>query len=158
MPVSAHDHVPPPRRPVFVIEDSDEDFDLLQRVLAKAAVPASVDRACSGNQAIATLAAAAPGRVPALILTDLAMPDGDGFEFLAWAGRQQPLRETLLVVLSSTRRGADIDRAYGLGAHFFLSKFPAPAMLARLCAAAERRDVALGARLDPFRGEARLAP
>ena len=84
------------------------------------------------------------------------MPDGDGFEFLAWARPQAALRETLLVVLSSTRRGADIDRAYSLGAHFFLSKFPTPEMVARLSVAAERRDVALHARIASFRREDRV--
>lgn len=141
------------KRPILIIEDSDDDFDLLQRMFATAQIAAKLERAVSGNSAMQRFTGAQAATPPALVLTDLSMPDGDGFEFLAWAKAQVAFQDTLLVVLSSTRRGADIDRAYALGAHFFLSKFPAAPMLAALCASAEKRELALQARIAPFRGE-----
>lgn len=146
------------RRPILVIEDSDDDHELLVRLLASAKVATPVQRAVSGNLAIDRFLATAPAQTPSLVFTDLSMPDGDGFEFLAWAKAHEAFRDTLLVVLSSTRRGADIDKAYALGAHFFVSKFPTPEMLARLCAAAERRDVALQSRLASIPREPALSP
>lgn len=142
-----------PRRPILVIEDSDDDYELLLRLLRSAKVDAGVERAVSGNRAIERYALTIPEQVPSLVLTDLSMPDGDGFEFLAWARGQAAFRDTLLVVLSATRRGVDIDRAYTLGAHFFLSKFPTAKMLEALCAAAEKRELAVQARLADLRRE-----
>lgn len=145
------------RRPIFVLEDSDDDYDLLLRLLRSAQVAAPIERAVSGQRGIQRLLGATAETAPSLVLTDLAMPDGDGFEFLTWAKSQTAFQETLMVVLSSTRRGADIDRAYGLGAHFFLSKFPTAPMLAALCASAGKRDLALQARIASLRQENTLA-
>lgn len=135
------------KRPILIIEDSDDDFALLQRLLMQANVLAPLAREVSGNRAIQRYFETDLLTAPSLVLTDLTMPDGDGFEFLTWARLQPAFQDSLLVVLSGTRRGADIDRAYGLGAHFFLSKFPTAAMLGGLCAAAEKRELALQARI-----------
>lgn len=135
------------RRPILVIEDSDDDHFLLTRLLTQAGISGPLEREVSGNAAIGRYLVAPPERAPMLVFTDLSMPDGDGFEFLSWAKGHVAFKDTLLVVLSSTRRGADIDKAYALGAHFFLSKFPSAEMLARLCAAAAKRDVAVQTRL-----------
>lgn len=145
------------QRPIFVLEDSDDDYDLLLRLLRSAQVASPVEREVSGQRGIQRLLGARPETAPSLVLTDLTMPDGDGFEFLAWAKAQASFQDTLLVVLSSTRRGADIDRAYGLGAHFFLSKFPTAAMLGALCASAGKRDLALQARIAGLRQENPMA-
>lgn len=146
------------KRPIFVVEDSDDDFELLQQLFSSAKVAAPLERAVSGNAAITHFSGVTtPEAAPALVLTDLTMPDGDGFEFLTWAHAQPSFRDTLLVILSSTRRGADIDRAYSLGAHFFLSKFPTSPMLAALCLAAEKKELELRARLASFHGEPALS-
>ena len=139
------------KRPILVVEDNDDDYELLLRLFSGAKITTPVERAASGNQAIQRYLQTPTMVAPSLVFTDLSMPDGDGFEFLSWAKAQTAFRETLLVVLSSTRHGADIDRAYALGAHFFLSKFPTAPMLGALCAAAEKKDVALQARLETFR-------
>ena len=145
------------KRPIYVIEDSDDDFELLQRLLTSAKIDAVLERAVSGNAAIERFSRVPIEMPPSLVLTDLTMPDGDGFEFLAWAHSQPSFKDTVLVVLSSTRKGADIDRAYALGAHFFLSKFPTPAMLAALCAAAEKKDLEVRSRLAPLQREPALS-
>lgn len=141
------------KRPILVVEDSDDDYELLVHLLAKAKITSPVERAVSGNEAIRQYLQTPTKTPPALVFTDLSMPDGDGFEFLSWAKTQAAFRETLLVVLSATRHGADIDRAYGLGAHFFLSKFPTVQMLGALCAAAEKKELAIQSRLEAFRRE-----
>ena len=144
-------------RPIYILEDSDEDYELLQRLFLSAKIDTALERAVSGNAAIGRLSGATLETAPSLLLTDLTMPDGDGFEFLGWARTQPAFQDTLMVVLSSTRRCADIDRAYGLGAHFFLSKCPSAAMLTALCASAEKREMALQARIASLRKENALA-
>lgn len=146
------------KRPILVIEDNDDDYELVSHLIAGAKIATRLERVTSGNQAIQRYSNVLAETAPSLVLTDLSMPDGDGFEFLGWAKAQPAFRDTVLVVLSSTRRGADIDRAYGLGAHFFLSKFPTAQMLGALCAAAEKKDLALQARIEPFRREPALRP
>ena len=144
-------------RPIYILEDSDDDYELLQRLLVSANVNAPLERAVSGTAAIQRLIGVVLEAAPSLVFTDLTMPDGDGFEFLSWARVQPAFQDTLIVVLSSTRRCADIDRAYSLGAHFFLSKFPSAAMLAALCASAEKRELALQARIAAFRKDHEVA-
>lgn len=140
-------------RPILVIEDSDDDFELLVRLFSAAKVTTPIERVVSGNEAMQRYSHATAETAPCLVLTDLSMPDGDGFEFLSWARTQVAFGDTLLVALSSTRRGADIDQAYALGAHFFVSKFPTTGMLAGLCTAAAKKELALQARIAAFRPE-----
>lgn len=129
-------------RPILVVDDSQDDIDLLSHLLRAARVGAPHEAVHSGNAAIRWLGACEPSRLPNLVLVDLTMPDGDGFELLAWMQPQAQLKDTMRVVLSSTRRSSDIDRCYALGANFFVSKFPSPAVLAALVNSAEKRDPA----------------
>jgi CheY-like chemotaxis protein len=103
----------------------------------------------SGDQAMKRLLESGEGGAPMLIMTDLNMPDGDGFALLSWVRAQPWLNATMLIVLSSTRRGADIDKCYALGADFFLSKFPSPAVLAAMCVSAAKRSAEGPAALPP---------
>ena len=50
------------------------------------------------------------------------MPRMDGFEVLFWLRQQPALRGLRVVVLTSSNRIADVNRAYRLGAHSFLVK------------------------------------
>lgn len=127
-------------RSVLVVDDSLQDIELLLELFKAARVDAPLETVRSGNAAIQWLTRCDPDRLPRLVLADLTMPDGDGFDLLAWMQPQEQFKETLRVVLSSTRRSSDIDRCYALGANFFVSKFPSPAVLAALVSSAEKRD------------------
>jgi DNA-binding response OmpR family regulator len=54
--------------------------------------------------------------VPALVLLDLKMPKVDGFDVLAWLRTRPELESLPVVVLSSSSREDDIQRARTLGA------------------------------------------
>jgi CheY-like chemotaxis protein len=127
-------------RSILVVEDSADDCELMRDLFKAAKVMLPVEVARSGEEAMKLLGEVHDERAPALIFTDLNMPDGDGFSLLTWVRTQSWQKSTVVVVLSSTRRGSDIDRAYALGADFFLSKFPSPAILAALCTTAEKRS------------------
>jgi len=57
-----------------------------------------------------------------LIVTDLKMPKQSGFDLISWVRRQADLKDTPIVVLSSSGESQDIDRAYELGASFYFVK------------------------------------
>jgi CheY-like chemotaxis protein len=56
------------------------------------------------------------------MLLDLKLPRASGFEVLEWI-RQRPEWMALpIIILTSSINGADMKRAYDLGANFFVSK------------------------------------
>jgi two-component system, response regulator len=127
-------------RSILLVEDSADDCELMRDLFKAAKIDLPLQIAVSGEQAMQLLGQVNEDGAPALVFTDLNMPDGDGFSLLTWVRAQPWHKSTVVVVLSSTRRGGDIDRAYALGADFFLSKFPSPAILAALCTTAEKRS------------------
>src|SRR6185295_11903648 len=82
----------------------------------------------SGREAIAYLNGVAPfedrvkSPLPSVILLDLQMPDGDGFEVLQWIRNKFPSGGLLVVVLTRVEELRKINRAYALGANSFLTK------------------------------------
>lgn len=60
--------------------------------------------------------------LPAVFMLDLRMPKVDGFQVLEWLHTRPHLRDMLVVVLSHYGETHDINRAYILGAHTFLTK------------------------------------
>lgn len=113
---------------ILVAEDDPNDALLLRRAMRRARLPNPVVVASDGDQAIAYLAATGTyeGRSradpPALLLLDLKMPRRDGFEVLDWVRAQPDIGNLPVVVLTSSRETADIDRAYSLGANSYLVK------------------------------------
>ncbi len=60
--------------------------------------------------------------LPSIIVTDLKMPHCDGIEFVKWL-RSQPMTKTLpIIVLSSSPRPDDKERALAAGANGYLIK------------------------------------
>jgi two-component system, chemotaxis family, chemotaxis protein CheY len=57
-----------------------------------------------------------------LILTDLNMPELDGFEFIAGARRLTSAETTPIVVMTSREAEDDIERAFTLGASSYVNK------------------------------------
>ena len=82
----------------------------------------------SGREAVNYLSGNAPYDdrgsfpIPSVILLDLNMPDGDGFEVLSWIRDKYPSGGLLVVVLTRVEEIRKINRAYALGANSFLTK------------------------------------
>ena len=114
---------------LLLVEDDDADAVLLDRAIRKAQVDAQVCRVRDGDEAIDYLA----GRrsyadrtlyPPAsLVLLDIKLPRRDGFEVIAWLRQQPaPLSRTAVIMLTSSGRPADVNRAYELGANSYIQK------------------------------------
>ncbi|HEX7896154.1 MAG TPA: response regulator [Planctomycetota bacterium] len=108
-------------RPVLLVEDNDNDILLFRRALAKiqSDLPLQVIR--DGQDAWDQLSSGGAER-PSLILLDLKLPRLSGLDLLRAIKRDPELRTLPVVVVTSSRRQADIDEVYAEGADFYLLK------------------------------------
>ncbi len=66
-----------------------------------------------------------------MLLLDLDMPGMSGFDVL-FALQQRSLARLKTIVVSGSSRDEDVAVAAKLGAHGYLTKFPAPGVLAKV--------------------------
>jgi CheY-like chemotaxis protein len=115
-------------RPIVVIEDSDEDFEVMLWAWRQAGVANPVHR-CADAAAIVDLVAengygqaGLSGPYPALVLLDLNLPGTDWRETLG-ALRSKPWwRPVPVVVVSTSGQPATVSACYSLGASGYLTK------------------------------------
>lgn len=81
-------------------------------------LPYDVSEAENGREALERL----HSRTFDLILTDLNMPEVDGFAFIEQARKLASAETTPIVVMTSREAESDIERAFKLGAASFLNK------------------------------------
>ncbi len=113
---------------ILIVDDSSDDVLLLKRAFKKSGVANPIHRVKSGSEAIAYLQGISPFEdrnkhpMPSVILLDLQMPEGDGFDVLQWIRNKFPSGGLLVVVLTHVEELRKINRAYALGANSFLTK------------------------------------
>lgn len=110
---------------LLLIEDSADDALVVTRGLRSAGFTGNVVHLIDPTQVFSYLAADADRTrcpMPQVILLDLKMPEVDGFEVLKWIRAQMHLSRILIIVLTRIENINQIQRAYVLGAHTFLSK------------------------------------
>ena len=112
----------------LLVEDNESDVLLMKEAFFKADIPNPLQIVDGGDKAIAYLSGVAPYNdrlahpLPFVLLLDFKLPGKDGFEVLAWVRRQPSLKRLVIIMLTSSNRGADADRAYDLGANYYLTK------------------------------------
>ena len=118
-----------PSGPVLLIEDDPADVRLIQRAFRKIEPNLPIIRLTNGDDAVSYLMGDTPYEnrtaypIPAVILLDIKLPRRSGFEVLEWVRRQRSnLRRLPVIMLTSSRHSADINRAYDLGANSYLAK------------------------------------
>ena len=113
---------------ILLVEDNPDDVLLIKRAFKKAGLPHALQVASHGEDAVDYLAGDGgyadreKHPFPSLMLLDLQLPRRSGHEVLEWLRAQEDLRRLPVVVLTSSREPADINRAYDLGANSYLVK------------------------------------
>jgi len=107
---------------ILVADDDPNDVFFLRRAFQKTGLEHPVVHVTDGQEAIDYLRGEADYSdrsrfpLPALLLLDLKMPKVDGFDVLSWLKNRPDLADLPVVVLSSSSREDDIQRARELGA------------------------------------------
>ncbi len=101
---------------VFLIEDDQFLREMLSQKLVDHKI--NVQAAVDGKQAMEMMATVKPN----LILSDLLLPDYDGFEILASIQKNPDFKGIPVLVLSNLDKIEDIKRAKDLGANDFMVK------------------------------------
>ena len=115
-------------KPFLLVEDDDDEAALLRLAFRKAHVPNALRVVKSGEDAIDYLSGAgvfADRSVypePSLVLLDLKLRGKGGLEVLQWIRSRPEFNLLRVVVLTSSMRTEDLERARELGADSFLSK------------------------------------
>jgi CheY-like chemotaxis protein len=101
---------------ILLVEDNAGDAQLMRIALGEALPDARLSVVTDGETALRTLLDG--GAPPDLMLLDLNLPRLSGHEVLAGlrAAQEPALRRLPVVVLSSSRAAADVERSYELGA------------------------------------------
>src|SRR5882672_750736 len=113
---------------ILVVEDSPQDAFLLKTALGRAHVHAFLHIVEDGVEAVRYLRhegkyhdrRSHPG--PNFIISDVKMPQMDGFQFLRWVRSHPEVSQVPVVLFSAAGNEADADQAYRLGANAYLVK------------------------------------
>jgi len=107
---------------ILVADDDQNDVFFLKRAFQKSGFTQPMMHVADGQEAIDYLRGDADYAdrtrypFPGLLLLDLKMPKVDGFDVLSWLKTRPDLESLPVVVLSSSSREDDIERARELGA------------------------------------------
>lgn len=113
---------------ILIVEDNAEEVILLQKAFRRAGLDISVQFVVNGEEAIDYLSGTDRFSdrytypEPDLVVMDLKMPRKGGFEVLEWFRNLQEGALIPVVVLTSSNRESDVQRAYSLGANSYFVK------------------------------------
>jgi CheY-like chemotaxis protein len=114
--------------PLLVIEDSNEDFEALQRFLRRSSPKIPILRCVNGEQALAFLQRTGnytnPSQAPrpSLIVLDLNLPKTDGREVLRRVKQDDNLKTIPIVVFTTSNNPRDVEVCYQYGANSYIVK------------------------------------
>lgn len=111
--------------PVLLVEDNPDDVLIAKRAWKKIRIKNPLYVAKDGEETLRLLYRReefVDTKTPCLILLDLKMPRIDGFEILETIKGDIELRSIPVIVLTSSDRDKDIERAYQLGCNGYIVK------------------------------------
>ncbi|MBF2066979.1 MAG: response regulator [Calothrix sp. C42_A2020_038] len=116
------------KEPLLVVEDSNEDFNILKRLMRRLEVQNPIYRCSDGDEVLSYLyhegvydnPNLAPR--PSVILLDLNLPGVDGRYILERLKKDKTLKEIPIVVFTTSSNPKDIELCYQKGANGYLIK------------------------------------
>jgi CheY-like chemotaxis protein len=114
--------------PILLAEDDENDIFLMGRAFDRAGIPNPFLVVRNGQEAIDYLAGTGSYAqrdkfpLPGVLLLDLKMPWMDGFDVLRWLRTQHQFDALPVVVLTSSKLQADIDRSRDMGVYDYRVK------------------------------------
>lgn len=115
-------------QPLLVIEDSDEDFEALGRILRNSSISNPIYRCTDGDDALDFLyqtgeyTSSANTPRPAIILLDLNLPGTDGREVLEQIKQDDKLKIIPVVVFTTSSNPKDVEVCYQYGVNGYIVK------------------------------------
>jgi CheY-like chemotaxis protein len=120
---------------ILLVESNPRDVLRLLYAFARAGHHAPIESSNSLRDAVAQLQGTGTNRTlfptPGLLVINLNLDQGTGFEVLEWVQSSKDLAGLPSVVLTPSRQPRDVQRAYALGAHDYRVT---PASIGGLCA------------------------
>lgn len=116
------------RQTILLVEDDPNDVLLVERAFRRANIANPISVVRDGEAAIAYLEGSGKYAnreehpFPVVILLDLKLPRKSGLEVLAWLKSKHLLKRLPVVILTSSRESADVNKAYDLGVNSYLVK------------------------------------
>jgi CheY-like chemotaxis protein len=113
---------------VLLVEDDLNDIFLVKRAFKMAQLETPLQVVTDGEEATHYLSGKGKYKdrdaypLPKLIVMDIKMPRMSGFDVLEWIKHDGTLRRIPVIIVSSSNRPEDIDRAYELGANAYMVK------------------------------------
>lgn len=105
---------------VFVVEDTDEDVEAIERAIGRSHPDVRLEFFRSGGAALSRLTAG--GERPWLALLDLNMPGESGLDVVRGIRADPALDNLTLVVFTSSEDQAEADACYAAGADSYIYK------------------------------------
>ncbi len=114
---------------LLLVEDNPADILLVQRVFRSENYShVSLQIVTDGDTAIFYLSGEGEYSdrsvypLPTIILLDLKLPHRSGYEVLAWIKKQPQLKRLPVIVMTSSKQQADVNKVYDLGGNSYLVK------------------------------------
>jgi CheY-like chemotaxis protein len=130
-PMTAHNFPDFNLPPLVIVDDCEDDIFLLRHRLRDGGITNPVEAFESPAAALAYLRSATiTGHRPALVFSDIKMPDGGGFELIRKIREEPEWDDMKVVVITSSNDPKDLERALRLRIDGYLIKFPSSELLA----------------------------
>jgi CheY-like chemotaxis protein len=113
---------------MLIVEDSDEDFEAIQRFLQRSPKAIPIQRCVNGEQALAFLyrtgsyATGESAPRPGTIVLDLNLPGIDGREVLRRIKQDTNLKTIPVVVFTTSNNPKDVEDCYQFGVNSYIVK------------------------------------
>lgn len=130
---------------LLYVEDEENDVFFLKRAFTLAGLPHCLNAVSDGAQAIEYLAGAGifadrtQHPIPDLILLDINLPKQSGLNVLEWIRRNPQYKSIPTLILTSSSRHEDMEKARQLGADDYLLKPSNPLKLVELAKSLQER-------------------